>query len=167
MPYLLILRHAKSSWKFPELTDHDRPLNKRGRRDAPRIGTLMRQEGLIPDRVLCSTACRAKETWARVANALQAGPQETRSIDFLDEIYHASAGELLDVIRSTTGNAERTLLIGHNPGLEYLVTALTGEHVIMPTAALVQIELTADLEAVNPGRLVRAWKPKELDGDLV
>ena len=63
MKTLLILRHAKSSWKQPELTDHDRPLNKRGCRDAPRIGRLLREQQLVPDRIISSTAERARQTF--------------------------------------------------------------------------------------------------------
>ena len=62
MKTLLILRHAKSSWKFPDLTDHDRPLNRRGKRDAPRMGRTLRERELVPDLVISSTATRAMDT---------------------------------------------------------------------------------------------------------
>ena len=62
MKTLLILRHAKSSWKFPDLSDHDRPLNRRGKQDAPRMGRLLKEKGLVPDLVISSTATRAKDT---------------------------------------------------------------------------------------------------------
>jgi phosphohistidine phosphatase len=66
---LLILRHAKSSWKFPDLADHDRPLNKRGKRDAPKIGNLLKEKDLVPDLIISSTAVRAKRTAKMVAKA--------------------------------------------------------------------------------------------------
>ena len=69
MKSLLILRHAKSSWKHPELTDHDRPLNKRGKRDAPRMGEILRSEHLIPEAIISSTAARAHATAEAVAKA--------------------------------------------------------------------------------------------------
>jgi len=69
MKSLLILRHAKSSWKHPELTDHDRPLNKRGKRDAPRMGKILRSEHLIPEAIISSTAARAHVTAEAVAKA--------------------------------------------------------------------------------------------------
>jgi phosphohistidine phosphatase len=158
MPELLILRHAKSSWKFPTLADHDRPLKKRGRRDAPRIGALMQEEGLIPDLVLCSTACRAKATWRRLELTLPDGAV----VEFHDDLYHVGPDDLLDLIRSRAGAAERVLIIGHNPGLEMLVTHLTGEGLVLPTASLVQLEITGEWEQCESARFVRQWKPKEL-----
>ena len=69
MKTLLLLRHAKSSWKHPELADHDRPLNKRGKRTAPRVSALLQDEDLIPDLILCSSAVRAHTTALLVAKA--------------------------------------------------------------------------------------------------
>jgi phosphohistidine phosphatase len=158
MPELLILRHAKSSWKYPDLADHDRPLNKRGRRDAPRIGSLMKEEGLIPDLVLCSSACRAKATWRRLDLSLQDGAV----VELLDELYHAGPGDLRNMIRSRAGQAERVLVIGHNPVLEMLVLQLSGESVVMPTASLVQLEIACEWEQCESAQFVRQWKPKEL-----
>lgn len=66
---LLILRHGKSSWKLPELADHDRPLNKRGKRDAPKIGNLLKEKDLVPDLIISSNAVRAEKTAKIVAKA--------------------------------------------------------------------------------------------------
>ena len=86
MKTLLILRHAKSSWKHPELSDHDRPLNKRGKRDAPIIGELLRKKGLVPDVIFSSTALRAKDTVSAVTSASgYAG-----KVIFLSALYSAS-----------------------------------------------------------------------------
>src|SRR6266496_5933668 len=69
MKSVLVLRHAKSSWKHPELADHDRPLNKRGKRDAPLIGRLLKKEDLVPESIISSTAIRARATAEAVAKA--------------------------------------------------------------------------------------------------
>lgn len=164
MKTLLILRHAKSSWKHPGLADHDRPLNKRGNRDAPRVGLLLGQQALTPDLIISSTAERARGTAAQVADGSgYGGPVE------LDrQLYLAEPEAIVDVVRSLGGEASRVLVVGHNPGLEELVARLTGRAEVLPTAALAQIELPlvewAALRAFTRGRLAALWRPKELDG---
>ena len=96
MAELLVLRHAKSSWDTPGQPDHDRPLNRRGRRDAPRIGELLAAESLLPDAVLCSTACRTVETWTLLSAA--AGCPVAPA--FTDRLYLASGADLLEEIHS-------------------------------------------------------------------
>ena len=158
MAELLILRHAKSSWDNPGLCDHDRPLNGRGRRDAPRIGELLAAEDLLPDAVLCSTACRTMETWSLMAHA--AGCEVVPRYE--QAIYLASGGDLLEQLHTFPAGQKRGLVIGHNPGLETLVAMLTGKRVTMPTASLILVEINGDWEAISSGRFVRQWKPKEL-----
>ena len=158
MPSLMILRHAKSSWDIPGLKDHDRPLNGRGRRDAPRIGELLAAEDLLPDAVLCSTACRTMETWSLLARA--AGCEVKPRYE--EATYLASGGELLEQLHTFPAGYKRGLVIGHNPGLEALIVMLTGRQVTMPTASLVLVEINGDWEAIRSGRFVRQWKPKEL-----
>ena len=87
MKTLLILRHAKSSWKFPDLSDHDRPLNRRGKQDAPRMGRLLKEKGLVPDLVISSTATRAKDTATAVAKH---SGYKGRKINF-ESLYAACA----------------------------------------------------------------------------
>ena len=79
----------------------------------------------------------------------------------LDELYHAGPGDLLNLIRSRAAQAERVLVIGHNPVLEMLVLQLSGESVAMPTASLVQLEVEGDWERLDSARFVEQWKPKE------
>ncbi|GAB5470818.1 MAG: histidine phosphatase family protein [Rhodospirillales bacterium] len=120
---LLLLRHAKSSWRDPSLADHDRPLNRRGRRAAVRMGEYLQEEGLLPDLVLCSTATRTRATWELASRSLLGGAPA----HLLDRrLYHASPNDLLRVIADTAANARRLLVIGHNPGLEQLALRLAG-----------------------------------------
>jgi phosphohistidine phosphatase len=162
MKTLLILRHAKSSWKNTGLADHDRPLTKRGKRDAPRMGRLLRDENLTPDLILSSTAKRALDTAEAVAEASgYEGEVESRP-----EFYMAGAEAYLRALRALSDDYECVMVIGHNPGLEELVEGLTGEAEAMPTAALAQVELTLkrwrDLSDETEGRLVNTWRAREL-----
>src|SRR5262245_25690191 len=108
MKMLLILRHAKSSWKDEELPDHDRPLNKRGKREAPRMGRLLADHGLLPELILCSTAKRAKKTAARVIKSSgYAGP-----IEFHRELYAAPPAEYVVVLRQFGDPHDRVMVVG-------------------------------------------------------
>ena len=162
MKTLLVLRHAKSSSKDPTLDDHERPLNKRGRRDGPRMGELVRQYRLIPDMVISSDAVRARLTAEAEAEAARYAGEI-----LLDQhLYMASLADILSVLRAVRGNAETVMIVGHNPGLEQLVEQLTGEQQDLPTAALAQIVLPIDqwrdLKLSTRGTLVDHWRPKEL-----
>lgn len=164
MKTLLILRHAKSNWNHPGLADHDRPLNKRGKRDAPKMGQLLLDESLLPDLIISSTAKRARETAGRIARASgYEGPVvETR------DLYHAFPEEHLSVLKNHAGKNERVMIVAHNPGLEELLQALTGQAERLPTAALAQVTLPIDhwpdLTLETKGTLVNLWRPKELAG---
>lgn len=163
MKTLLLLRHAKSSWKDTDLDDHDRPLNKRGKRDAPRIGQLLRDENLVPDYITVSTAKRARKTAEHVIH--ESGFRgETR---ITGELYHASGRQLAEFLAQLPDRFERVLLIGHNPGLEELLELLTGQCIPLTTAALAWLELPVDSwpSAANaqPARLVKLWQPRELE----
>ncbi len=160
MKTLLVLRHAKSSWKHPDLPDHDRPLKRRGKSDIPRLARHLRENDLVPDLILCSTARRASETGERLARS---GEFEC-PIELMEEIYLAEPAVLLRILRGVSERPKRLLLVGHNPGLEELVAALTGAEVALPTAAVARIEL--DIERwrqIEPqsGRLAGVWRPKE------
>ena len=164
MKTLLILRHAKSSWKHPGLADHDRPLTKRGNRDAPRVGLLLHRQALTPDLIVSSTAVRARCTAVQVAERSGCG----RPVELDRQLYLAEPEAVVEVVRSFGGEASRVLVVGHNPGLEELVARLSGHAEVLPTAALAQIELPlaewAELRAFTRGRLANLWRPKELDG---
>ena len=111
MPELILIRHAKSDWSTPARSDHARPLNDRGRRSARAIGAWLAAREYVPSEVLCSDAARTAETWALLSEALPQGAD----IRFLAALYHASAPEMLAVLKGAT--AERVAMIGHNPGI--------------------------------------------------
>ncbi|GAA2026869.1 histidine phosphatase family protein [Catenulispora yoronensis] len=119
---LILLRHAKSDW--PDgVADHDRPLNKRGRGDAPHTGTWLVAEGRVPDRAAVSTAVRTRQTYALAAEAFAAEPE----VVFLDELYGASPGEMLEVIRATPESVTTLLVVSHNPGTQHLALVLADD----------------------------------------
>lgn len=162
MKTLLILRHAKSSWDQPGLRDHDRPLNPRGRRDAPRMGRFLVERDLVPDRIVSSTAVRARAT----AELAAAEFDREVPIETTSDLYHASPDAYIDVVEAMGGAEERLMVVGHNPGITSLVWHLTGEGEYMPTAALAAVELDiedwAELGSVPRGRLAGFWRPKGL-----
>jgi phosphohistidine phosphatase len=162
MKTLLVLRHAKSSWRESELSDHDRPLNKRGKRDAPRMGELIRAEDLLPDLILTSSARRALTTAELVAEA--SGYEG--EIQVSRDLYAAGPEEFIDALCALPDGFDSVLVIGHNPGLEELVEVLTEEAPAMPTATLAQVALDidrwVDLEGEGAGRLVKLWLPRTL-----
>lgn len=161
MKTLLILRHAKSSWKDESLPDHDRPLNKRGQRDAPRMGEILRQEGFQPDLVFSSSAVRARET-ARLA--LEAAAFNG-NVEYRQDLYAFEPGAYLHLLSQLDDSIDQVLIIGHNPAMEELLTGLTGEHQAMPTAALAHLELPIErwsqLSFGMRAQLVNLWRPKE------
>jgi len=162
MKTLLLLRHAKSSWKHSELADHDRPLNKRGKWTAPLMGALLLDEDLIPDLILCSSAVRAHTTALLVAKACAYAGEIKR----IRKLYLAEAQTYVEVLRQVAEKHARVLVVGHNPGLEALIEALTGEAMAMPTSALAQVELSlkrwSDLDTNTDCKLVNVWRPKDL-----
>lgn len=162
MKTLLILRHAKSSWDDPGLADHDRPLARRGWKDAPRIGELLLEERLVPELILASTAVRALQTATLVAQASRYDC-EMRT---LPELYLAEAAVYLALARKLDDRLARVLFVGHNPGVEELVHAVAGREERMPTAALAVVRFSvdrwADVAVGGPGELARVFRPKEL-----
>jgi phosphohistidine phosphatase len=165
MKTLLILRHAKSSWKDLELQDHDRPLNKRGKQDALRMGKLLRREDIIPDLIVSSAAVRAKKTAELVANACK----YKGKIAFDNLLYGTNSRRYLRTIEGLSDKYITVLLVGHNPTVEETIEILTNSpDIIMPTCALAQIILRiqkwSDLNNINneyKEKLLEVWKPKE------
>lgn len=162
MKTILLLRHAKSSWKNALLHDHDRPLNDRGERDAPRMGELLRKMKLVPDCIFCSTAVRAMQTAELFAEASGFIGQITPCREY----YLAEPAAYLLPLNALPPQIERAMIIGHNPGMEILLKMLTGVEEAMPTAALAHIELGietwTELDTATEGKLLHLWKPKEL-----
>jgi phosphohistidine phosphatase len=188
---LVLFRHAKSAW--PDVADHERPLAKRGRRDAPVMGRWLRDAGCVPDQVLCSTARRARQTWKLAAAGLAAAPPVT----FERGVYQASAGELLDLIRQVPPTVQALLVVGHDPAIHETAlmlaatapdagaapdaaaalepgTARPGALERMgakfPTAAIAVLQFTGAWPGLGPGgaRLVTFITPRDLaDGRAV
>ena len=164
MRILYLLRHAKSSWNDPTLRDFDRPLKKRGREAAERIGERMASETLSNPLVICSPAVRTRET-AEVVLASAKLQVEPR---FDERIYEASLRELVEIVTEIPNDKEVAIMIGHNPGFEELLSFLTGEHRRMPTCALAKIRFEdVSWNEVRAGEGSLEWfiAPKELPDD--
>lgn len=158
MRTLSLLRHAKSSWDDETLSDFDRPLAPRGKTAAPLMGRHMREIGLRPDLVLCSSAVRTRQTAKHVLKALAVAKLP---IIYDDAIYEATTRDLLARLQRVEGTTGHLLMIGHNPGLQRLVLLLTDGRIEgdaatiaakMPTGALVVLDLDIeDWAAIGPG----------------
>lgn len=171
MRTLTLLRHAKSGWDDPVSRDFDRPLNPRGRRAARTVGREMKAHGLVFDLALASPARRVVETVEEVAAAYGAlGPV------YDQRLYLASISTLLEIVRATSDEVERLLLVGHNPGLEELALGLSRRgalraevEVKYPTGTVAEIELPVESWAQvreGTGQLVRFIRPRDLDPEL-
>jgi phosphohistidine phosphatase len=164
----MLLRHAKSDWGSGAADDFARPLAKRGRAAAKKMREWMRRHDIVPVRVVSSPAARARET----ARALCELPLlDASRVSYEDRLYLADLEELLGVLRDCPKGVKSVMLIGHNPGLEQLLTYLCGEDVptssngkLLPTAALAQIALPDDWRSLKSGegRLIAVTRPKEL-----
>lgn len=161
MKTIYLLRHAKSSWDEPEISDFDRPLNDRGRKAAPFVGGLMRDRGLLPEVIFSSPALRAKAT----AELFVAAAGLETPIIFDDRIYEASPMRLLSLIRVIGDDIASAMIVGHNPGMEGFLWYLTGKLEAMPTATLAAVELDVPTwtdVTERCGTLVEIIRPKEL-----
>ncbi len=162
MKTVLILRHSKSSWSNPGLADIDRPLNKRGKRDAPRMGAWLDAQELIPDLILSSPARRARKT----AQAVSDYSSYDGEIETVPDFYPGDPYTFIDTLMSIPDEYQSVMIVAHNPGLEELLYALSGESARMPTSSLAQVELPLDswrdLDDEIDGKLVNFWRVKEL-----
>lgn len=145
---LVVLRHAKSAW--PEDVDDDqRPLNQRGRRDAPEVGAWLSEHAAELDLVICSPATRARQTWDLVRTGLNREPR----VHYERRVYGASAEALLTVVNGLPNEAHAVLLVGHNPGVEELVYALSGTKATMKTSALAVLSADSEWAEWQPGEV--------------
>ena len=162
MKTLLFLRHGKSDWDADFGDDHERPLNKRGRKAAKRMGRFLAESGTLPDRIVTSTAVRAQSTLDLVqeAGGIESPVRATRAL------YLAGPNDLLREIRAEEDAAEVLLLVGHQPGWGEMVGRMIGEAAVrFPTAALARVDV--DVEswaevAFGRGELVWLVPPKAL-----
>jgi phosphohistidine phosphatase len=163
MKTLLVMRHAKSSWAEASQADEQRPLNKRGRRDAPRMGRLLREKGIVPQAILSSTAERARQT--ALAVAAESGFEG--ELQFEASLYAAPAEAYLALLQRLPAELQIVMVVGHNPGVDELVSELTGEDEHLSTAAIARLELSlerwSDVSAETEARLETVWRPRELE----
>jgi phosphohistidine phosphatase len=161
MKTLLLFRHAKSSWSDSSLPDVARPLNERGLKAAPLMGSVIAERAVRPSLILCSPAVRTKRT----AELVLAAANLDVPVTFDERIYAATHARLLKVLAETETEHEVVMLIGHNPGLEELLAHFTGEARQMPTAALAALTLNVDSwKAIHEARAHLDWfvKPRDL-----
>ncbi len=168
---LLLLRHAKSDWSA-DLGDHERPLNKRGTKAAPRVARHIAESNLAPDRIICSDAVRARGTLSLVLPELPPPPPH---VEIEQQLYLASPETVLDVVHQhATGNDRHLMVVGHNPGMHALAltlvgsgnkSALTSMAMKFPTAALAVITFeTENWSEIGPagGKLESFVIPRDL-----
>jgi phosphohistidine phosphatase len=142
MKTLYLIRHAKSSWEFPHLTDYERPLNDRGKRDAPLMGQRFRARGILPDCLVSSSAARAAETARIIAGEIGFPESE---ITWSRQVYEAGISSLLKTVEALPDQAESAFLVGHNPGMTYLAEYLSGENISsLPTCGVACMEMDID-----------------------
>jgi phosphohistidine phosphatase len=163
MKTILILRHGKSAWDDLSLPDFDRPLAKRGRKDAPRMGRVLALYDCVPDMILSSPAKRAKQTAKYIAEACG----YKKSIRWEESFYRGSSDDLIAALKSLPDTIQRPLLIGHNPTLEETVADLLSPHkngwyhewaIRIPTAGLICLKVSVTAwSTFEPGDAVLQW----------
>ena len=160
---LILLRHAKSSWDETTATDHQRRLNARGRRDAPRVGQEIARRGWQPEQVFCSDAQRTRETWERMQDCFETPPQVT----YVPEFYHGTHQDIVQSVATVPDAVRTVMVIGHNPGWEDAVRRFTSTPVQITTGNAALLEhadphwASAICES-GAWRLVDVIRPKEL-----
>jgi phosphohistidine phosphatase len=164
---IVLFRHAKADW--PQVSDHERPLADRGRKEAAEAGRRLADTGIAFDLALCSTAVRTRETWKL---AVQEFPQRPKTV-YEERIYEASPGELIAVLNETPDDAQNLVLIGHNPGVQGLADILAGtvegdararmSRRGFPAAAFALLSFTGSWKSLEPGvaTLRDYWAPTE------
>lgn len=165
MKNLLLMRHAKSSFKEGEMPDFERPLSKRGEKDAPRMGKLLKDKNLVPDLILSSTAARASRTAELVAEKCGYKGE----ILYIQSLYLGEPEAYLEALRDLKeedGGLQTVLVIGHNPGLESLLQTLTDHLDCLPTSAIAHLKVPVrSWGALTPqviAQLENLWRPRDL-----
>ncbi|GAA2508898.1 histidine phosphatase family protein [Streptomyces gobitricini] len=164
---IVLLRHAKADW--PQVSDHERPLAERGRKDAPVAGRRLAETGITFDLALCSTAARTRETWKLAVHEL---PQRPRTV-YEERLYEASPGEIIALLNETPEDVNDLLVIGHNPGMHAVADALAGQadgdtvarmnRGGFPTSAFAVIGFSGSWKSVEHGvgTLLSYWAPHD------
>jgi phosphohistidine phosphatase len=144
MKTLYIIRHAKSSWDNADQGDFERPLNERGKRDAPRMGKRLKEKGITPDLMITSSAKRAFSTCRRIAEILGYDEEKIKSDR---KLYHADEEEILKMIKNLNDKFDSVMIFGHNPGLTNFVNTFTDDHTginNIPTCGAVAFSVEVD-----------------------
>jgi phosphohistidine phosphatase len=157
---LIVMRHAKAG-ELPGGPDAERALRERGRRDAGSAGRWLRDNGFVPEAVICSSARRTRQTWQYLSAEL--GGEIRFSAD--PRLYQADAAELMNIIAATPAAVTSLMYVGHNPAAAELAANLTGTELDFPTAAIAIVGLPgpwAEL-AAGAGELTASWTPRPPD----
>ncbi|MFF0792044.1 SixA phosphatase family protein [Streptomyces spiralis] len=164
---IVLFRHAKADW--PQVSDHERPLAERGRKDAAVAGRKLADSGVPFDLALCSTATRTRETWKLAVHEL---PHRPKTV-YEERIYEASPGELITVLNEIPDDIHNVILIGHNPGVQGLTEVVCGasepearERLSrrgFPAAAFAVVTFEGSWKSLEPGvaTLIDYWAPSE------
>ena len=151
MKTLYLVRHAKSSWDDPSLDDIDRPLNPRGKKDAPEMGDRLKKLKILPDLLLTSPGKRARSTAKKIARQI-GYPKKEILID--DALYHGSDDMLIDIVKNLPDSKQSVMLFGHNPGFTAFANQLCNINIYnIPTAGVVAIDFHIDSwKDAEPGK---------------
>jgi phosphohistidine phosphatase len=162
--WLIVLRHAKSDWS-DNLPDHERPLAARGIRDAPKLGRWLIETGHVPERVVCSTARRTRETWQRVSEALPVQPP----VEYDGDLYGGDVGEFFNAARRTSPDVTTLALVGHEPGVSDFTLHLAGHgedtelvQAKFSTGAAAVLAVDGGWDSFTAARLVAFFRPRDV-----
>ena len=159
---LILMRHAKSDWSDGSLSDHDRPLNQRGRRDAPRMADWLKGVDSVPDLILSSTSERTRET----AQIMLKQWSESPTVSHTQSLYLAHPKTILETIQDHGDESRCLLVLAHNPGMSYMASTLADKSMDMPTAAAAVFRVRCEwheLRGAGDCELVHFMRPKALD----
>ena len=164
MKTIYLVRHAKSDWDDPSIRDFDRPLNKRGKNNAPAMGKLLKQQGIIPELVITSTAMRAKTTAELITAEIGIKPDK---MVYEKELYLASAQEIFLLIKETPPEYNSVMIVAHNPGITELLNRLTGGNNFVtniPTCGVAELQFEGEWNKLASGKslLEKFLVPKEV-----
>ena len=162
MGLLMIMRHAKSDWSAVAMTDHERPLNARGVAAAARMGEVLTEAGLVPDRIIASSATRATST---AQLAARAGGWDAE-VETTDRLYGATPDAVLQVVKAVPNSVGRLLVVGHEPTASGLIGELTGAMVQVKTATVTALAVADDWDEVDQWRaqIVTVLQPRHFTG---
>jgi phosphohistidine phosphatase len=162
---LLILRHAKSSWKDKKVDDHDRPLNNRGRREAIKMAEHLKITNILPDTIITSSALRAVETTKYLCK--YSGFNNLVEVNF--SLHRGGIDAYINALATVSNDKQKLLIVGHNPDLEELAGILINGKIRIQTCTLVQLKLSIenwksiDLHCNFKSELVDIWRPKKIE----